>query len=162
MRRVPSQERKNIQIYLTQLGFSCKLSLSFARIASWQAHRRKGDGAECLRKVKAHTTAADIGVKISVVDRIGTDLADAIAEDTRSRFPNDPQALGRFAKTKRAFTAWAKWIGILGTLEVEDDCERPPEEHHVWEAGSTYDQGTCPRPTTTPNFGGAKPAANPQ
>ena len=45
----------------------------------WAAHKRKRDGAETLRKVKAHTTATDIGINISEIDRISNDLADAIA-----------------------------------------------------------------------------------
>ena len=35
----------------------------------WNTHRAKSDGPECLMKVKAHTTAADIGVKIFAIDR---------------------------------------------------------------------------------------------
>ena len=42
----------------------------------WDAHRAKGDGPECLWKVKAHPTAADIRVKISAIDRLGNDLTD--------------------------------------------------------------------------------------
>ena len=80
-------------------------------------------------RVKAHTTAADTGVKISVTDRIGNDLADAIAKEALSRFPHDTQTLERFVKAERAVTAWAKWIGILGTLEVED--EAPREEAYA-------------------------------
>ena len=93
-----------------------------------QAHRQRGDGAECLRKVKTKTTATDIGVKISEIDRIGNDLTDAIAKEALSRFPDDPIAQELFEKNERAVTAWAKWIGILGTLDIEDDCRRPPQK----------------------------------
>ena len=58
--------------------------------------RNRGDGAECLRKVKAHTTGADIGV--TEIDRIGNDLADAIAKEALSRFPYDSNAQARFEK----------------------------------------------------------------
>ena len=74
----------------------------------WAAHRRKRNGPEGLRKVKAHTTAADIGTKISEVDRIGNDLADAIAKEAMKRFPHDPEAQDWFAKDERAVTTWAK------------------------------------------------------
>ena len=72
---------------------------------------RTGKKVECLRKVKAHTTTADIGVKISEIDRIGNDLADAIAKEALIRFPDDPSAQERFEKAERAVTAWAKLIG---------------------------------------------------
>ena len=81
--------------------------------------------------MKAHTTAADIGVNISEADRVGNDMADTITKEALCRFPSDPQALARFAKAERAVTAWSKWIGILGTLEIEDDCERPHKERHL-------------------------------
>ena len=74
----------------------------------WAARRQNRDGAETLRKVKAHTTAADIDIKISDTARIGNDLADAIAKESMKRFPQDFEAQDGFAKAKRAVTAWAK------------------------------------------------------
>ena len=90
----------------------------------WDAHRAKGDGPECLQKVKTHTTAADVGTRISAIDRLGNDLADAAAKRAVARFPFDVEASERYAVAERAVTAWAQWIGILGTLEIEEDCER--------------------------------------
>ena len=58
----------------------------------WDAHRRKGDGPECLKKVKTHTTAADIGVKIFMIDRMGNDLADAAAKTNLGHLPKHPAA----------------------------------------------------------------------
>ena len=94
----------------------------------WAAHQRQRDGADTLRKVKAHTIATDIGIKISKTDWIDNNLADAIAKETMKRFPQDLETQNRFTKAERAVTAWAKWIGILGTLDFDDGCERPPEK----------------------------------
>ena len=63
---------------------------------------------------------------MSETDRIGSDLAGAKAKEAMNRFLQDLDAQERFAKVERAVTAWAKWIGILGTLDFDDDCERPP------------------------------------
>ena len=66
----------------------------------WAAHKRKRDGAEALRKVKAHTTAAGIGIKMTETDMIGNDFADAIVKDAMKRFPADSVAQERFAKAE--------------------------------------------------------------
>ena len=70
---------------------------------------------------------SDIAVNISEVGRIGNDLADAIAKEAFNRFSHDPHTLERFVKAERAVTALAKWIGILRTLDIDDDCERPQQ-----------------------------------
>ena len=114
--------------------------------------QEKSDGTESLRKVKAHTTAADIGVKISDIDRIGNDLADAIAKDALSRFPDDPTASERFVKNE-AVTAWAKWIGILGTLDVEDDCGAVTAEAASIRAARCEAKARQQNPPTCPGLG---------
>ena len=67
--------------------------------------------------VKAHTSEADIGTKISAVDRNGADLADETAKAAMAFFLRDADAFGRFA------AAETRWIGLVSTLDLPNDCD---------------------------------------
>ena len=88
----------------------------------WWNAKEKAPEAE-MAKCKAHTTASQIGVEISLEDREGNEKADQEAKIAVDRHPRDEKAEERYFRSEKLVRRYGMMIGFLGSCSEERDCE---------------------------------------